>query len=545
MADRLTPEQLAAKFREASGYDTMPPGWTPVGAWVRVSSGAQDEANQAPAVIRHCIDRKYWPVRWYVVHSKSAYHGEQQGALDEAVEDMRSGQTAILVIWHSDRLERRHERKNGKSRTLLDTLAEFADAGGRVESVQEPTLGNADIGGEITTFVASVMNRDKSRHIAEQVGLALDRIKANNAVPNNVPWGFDTVGEKYNKKMVPTDVCRVYTPQIFDHCIAGKSLRWIAAWLDAEGVKPKRGGKWNESAVRWIIQNRSYAGRRLNRESKTVMTCEAVINSATFDRANKALKTRPKRGPQAANKPMLGNLKCARCGSPMYRIRPPAQAVGARPYFYRCSGSGAQRKGCGNMVGYERLETMVATRMLARNDEPHQIREWVEGKNWDAEISDTLQSIRELDPLDPAYGQQHSDLMTELKGYQKMNEEESTSGRWTYTDVLNDDGSVMTKGQYFYDLYAPYMDGGSVDPAREYLMTQDIRAEKMTCCDGIAVTINSREDVVHNEAEHGPVKCACGCGELIVPGGAHNRKYVNAVHKKRAFRRQQKQRLPA
>ncbi|HEV8219698.1 MAG TPA: hypothetical protein VGQ05_05470, partial [Streptosporangiaceae bacterium] len=72
-------------FRQASGHDAMPADWTPVGAWVRVSSGKQDEANQVPAVIRHCIGKRYWPARWYLVHGKSAYHGKHQADLDRAV----------------------------------------------------------------------------------------------------------------------------------------------------------------------------------------------------------------------------------------------------------------------------------------------------------------------------------------------------------------------------------------------------------------------------------------------------------------------------
>jgi hypothetical protein len=166
--------------------------------------------------------------------------------------------------------------------------------------------------------------------------------------------------------------------------------------------------------------------------------------------------------------------------------------------FYRCEGSGPQRKGCGNLVEFHRLENMVAVRVLAWHDEPYQLREWVDGKNWDAEISDTVQSIHGLDPLeDDDYAEHHAGLIAELKEYKRRNAEEGTAGGWAYTDVLNAEGSVMTKGQRFYDLYQPYMDGGDVGPARDYLKTWDIRAEKITCCGGIRVIINGREDRVH------------------------------------------------
>jgi DNA invertase Pin-like site-specific DNA recombinase len=494
MADRLTADQLEATFRRASGHDAMPAGWTTVGAWVRVSSGKQDEENQVPSLVRYCIDHKYWPVVWYVVHAKSAFKGEHQDVLDRAVDDMRSGKTAVLVIWHSDRLERRHD---GKTKTLLGTLAEFSDAGGRVESTLEPTLGQMDFGGQVTTFITGLVNHEKSKHISEQVGLAFDRIRSNGAVSNRPPWGFYTEGEKYSRKMIPADECREYVPQIFKRCIAGDSLRTIAEWLDTQPVTPMFRGTWNETAVRNILRNRAYAGRRLDGNGKTVLICEAVVSADIFERANEALSTREHRGPQAANKPLLAKLKCARCGNPMYRIH--GTGRGRYYFYYRCFGSGAQRKGCGNMVKYERLEKMVAVRVLAWHDEPHQIREWVPGKNWDSEIADTVQSIRELDPLEAADEARRPGLMEQLKGYQRLNEEESTDGTWDAVDVLNDDGSVMTRGQYFYDLYEPYLDGGDVDPAREYLKTFDIRAERAECCHGIRVLINDREDAAHEE----------------------------------------------
>ena len=42
--------------------------------------------------------------------------------------------------------------------------------------------------------------------------------------------------------------------------------------------------------------------------------------------------------------------------------------------------------------------------------------------------------------------------MTQLADYQWKNENEATAGGWEYTDVLNDDGSVMTEGHHFFGL---------------------------------------------------------------------------------------------
>ena len=145
-----------------------------------------------------------------------------------------------------------------------------------------------------------------------------------------MPWGFSIVGDKYDKKIIPTDLCRAIVPEIFARCINGDSLRMIASWLDSEGIPTPRGKThWNESTIRWTIRQRAYAGRLQTGTGETILRCEAVISPDVFDRANQALRTRPKRGPVSANKPMLAKLRCVRCGSPMYRILPATPAGNA------------------------------------------------------------------------------------------------------------------------------------------------------------------------------------------------------------------------
>lgn len=485
---KVTDDELTARFIQASGHATMPDDWTPAGGWIRVSGDKQDEENQVKEVIGHCVQHKYWIERWYILHAKSAYKGEQQRDLDEAIGDMRDGRIEVLVIAHSNRLERR-EGKIGTE--LLNTLAEFVDAGGHVESVEEPTLGQLDMGSRAMTFLTGLMNTEKSKTIKRETRRAYDRIDANRGVRNRVPGVWYTIeGPDYDKHPVPTKVCRDYWPEVLRRCIKGDSAVTIAAWLDSRGIRTQRGGKWNQGTILHLIHNPIFCGRRLGWENAPFLKSEAVVPVDIWLKANEALATRPKRGPIAeTNKPMLAKLRCPRCGSPMYR-----KMIGgriSRRYAYRCEGQGPQRKGCGNLVAYERLEMRVVVNMLTRNDKPYQIKTWVPGTNWDAEIADTLQMIQGLNPIKlglDEYNRRHAELMTELAGYQSKNENEATSGGWEYTDVLNDDGSVMTEGQHFFGL--------DRDERREFLMDHDIRAERSEeTADGIRLIIDGKEDV--------------------------------------------------
>lgn len=477
----VTAASLAAEFREVVDSDTMPAGWTPVGAWVRVSSGGQDEENQVPKVMNHCIEHRYWPTRWYVLHDKSASKGEQQAKLDEMLTDMREGTIKVLIAWHSDRVERRGPEY------VFKLLAQVRDAGGRIESTKEPLFGTTDMSGEAMTALSAVIAHQYSVHLAEQIKLAQERIRKNNAVITCLPWGYKPVGAKYSKCAVPSDECREYWPKVLDRCIAGDSCRTIAAWLDSQGVKPTRGGKWDEGVVRRYIRNPVYCGRRLGwADSAPLLKDEAVVSVNVWAEANHALKNRPKRGPRSPRlnpiRPMLANLRCFRCHSPMYRIH--AGSRDGDKYYYRCAGSGPQRKGCGNMVRYTPLENVIVARMIAWNDEPHQNRKWTEGKNWDAEIADIRQILRELDPESEEDETRRDELKAQLREYRWKNEYEAKPGEWKYTDVCHPDGRVMTKGEHFYEL--------DPDSRREYLKNRDIRAESVT--GGFRFSIDGRED---------------------------------------------------
>lgn len=446
----------------------------PAGIWIKVSTGGQDEAQQVPAVEGHCESHGYSITRRYELNDKSASKGEQQAKLNEMLEDMRNGTIRVLVCWRSNRLERRGVV------AVYTLLSDAKKAGGRIESVQEPLFGIGDMTSEMLTTFGAISDEQFSVKLSEDTTRGIRQIKANGYVYNgNVPWGFRIVGEKYRHTIVPTDICREYVPQIFQRCINGDSLRTVAAWLDSESVPTARGGKWNEGSVRWIIRTRAYAGRLLDGKGETVLELpeeDTVILPSLFDRANQALKSRPKRGPAKPNRPMLAKLRCNRCGSPMYRIT----AGKRKREFYRCFGSGPQRKGCGNMVAYDLTEFIVASQIFVHSTEPHRIKNWVDGQNWDDQISNVKQDIREA--ADAERFEEMPALQAKLA---ELRSRESVPGHYDYVET------GQTVGAHFWSL--------DDDGKREYLATRDIRVEKVPTevnLSGIRVVIDGQERAV-------------------------------------------------
>lgn len=390
---------------------------TSAGVWIRVSSGGQDEANQVPDVDRHCSQRGYRINKRYEVHDKSAFHGEQQAKLDEMLKDIRAGVIKVVVCWHSDRLERRGVEKT------FELIRLVKEAGGSIESVKEPMFGLADISAEALTAITAVMSHAKSSHLSEQVGLAHDRIRENNALLGRAPFGYEIFGPKYEKNITPTDIGRKYVPEMFDRIINGESLATVARWLNAEGVptackvnkvgEPTKG--WTASTVRQIIRNPVYMGYRTDKGYKSDDRivrgkCEALVDAATFRRAGERLDEFPKRGPENnANKALLtSHLFCANCASPMYKVT----TAGKWPY-YRCTGKhAADNKSC-LMARIAVIDGMMDRGMAQMSTINVTAEVLVPGHNYDDELEDLKFQIRSLDVDDPEYDAKHAALIAE------------------------------------------------------------------------------------------------------------------------------------
>jgi hypothetical protein len=304
---------------------------------------------------------------------------------------------------------------------------------------------------------------------------------------------------------------------IFQRCIDGDSCLTVAKWLVAEQVPTSTGKPWNEGSVRDLIKNGTYAGRRMRRPEKgdksrkrtTFQYCPeaAVIDMDTWKRANDSLKNRDKRGPSSPRtnlvKPALAKLRCLRCGSPMYRH----EAWQSRSSFiYRCYGQAPQRKGCGNNVPLTETELIVTGVIFTASTEPYRIKTWVKGKNWDAQIADTVRSIHELDPMADDYDERHAALVAELREYRYKNEHEATPGRWDHVDT------GQTVGEHF--------DALDAEGQREFMKGHDIRVEAaaLGASDGIHLVIDDADCGVFRVAQDGQSLIAEAQGSAMTSG---------------------------
>lgn len=454
----------------------------PTGLWLRVSTGRQDEAGQLPETLADCETQGLCPVKFYIVHDKSAYKGEQQAKLDEMFHHVREGTITVLQMWDIDRLDRR----GGTS--TVDDVRHVIDAGGRVRSKRQGDAGLTTMGDRVSLFLSGEQAHKYSEKISAAVARTNVEIRASNHLAGGgYAWGYQIVGGQRRRKTIrPTELAREWVPQIFRRCIEGDSCQTIANWLTNQKVPTRFGGPWSSASVHSILTNMTYMGRRpdegIGSDGKphrdlrqTTMTCERVIEPHILRAAQEALKSPSrKRGPGSAkplaDKPLLAGLKCARCGSPMYRI--PTGRQNQRTFYYRCAGNTTERRGCGNMIYMQALDQIVVDRVFMTSEDPHVEKEWVPGKDWTAQLSEIEQELAELPrkfrPGSAEFRTRQDELVAQFEDYDSR---PVSRGAWQRHQVFNADGSIQTEGEYFSNLDA--------EAQREYLRTLDIRAEKI------------------------------------------------------------------
>lgn len=356
------------------------------GIWQRVSTGGQDEASQLPDILRYCADHGYAPVEpYYTVHGKSAFHGRQAADLDRAFNDMTAGKFTVLVVWAADRIERR-----GALASLM--LAKRAqDAGGRIEYVKDSHLNVASEMNGTMLALAGDMAQMESKRKSERVVAKHDALRAAGSVTGRAAWGYKIIKRDGVKVFAPTEAGRNYVPLIFQMIIDGSSCRDVAAWLTDEKVPTTGGNVWNEAFIgNRLIRNPVYYGARRN--AGTLAT-EGLVTYSQWAAANAALssRVRPGRATVVQAKPLFspvcGNPDCDATGakpSPMYRVM--AGGESNRTPYFRCTGRGPQRKGCGNMVPLEATVDRLVSTMSRDTTDMHVDRVFIAGDDRSDEV---------------------------------------------------------------------------------------------------------------------------------------------------------------
>lgn len=235
------------------------------------------------------------------------------------------------------------------------------------------------------------------------------------------PWGFEIVGEKGNKTLLPDPALLPYLKGMVERALRGDTLLSICRWLDGEGAKPVASATWHPKSVSQILRQPALKGRRLDAKGRVIGKHDGVMSAAEWNKLQAALDARPRRrGPVTSATPFLtSSLVCGLCGGPMYRIRSTTRRNDGSANinsYYRCKGSDRAPSTCRNMVPQGHLEAWVD--QWFTNDGPYATTELVEtvvtpGRDHSAEVAEVDSELRQLDFDAPNFAKKQKSLLEE------------------------------------------------------------------------------------------------------------------------------------
>ena len=173
----------------------------------------------------------------------------ERPGLREIMRLCEQGEVAHVIVLKLDRLTR-------QTRHLL-SLTEDLFLARKVElhSVSESLDTSSPHGRFVLTLFGGLAQMEREQ-IAERTRSAMAYKRQLKQPTSHPPLGFRANGSKERMVAVPEELAVVR--RILESWRRGGSYRRIAADLDSESVKTKRGGRWYGSTVAAIVQRRDW-----------------------------------------------------------------------------------------------------------------------------------------------------------------------------------------------------------------------------------------------------------------------------------------------
>jgi len=329
-------------------------------AFVRVSTGSQDEASQIKVIDAYAQECGVTIVKTFKLKGYSASKGMQEPVLREAIADIQRGDYGTLIVTESSRLDRRED---------LDAQAEILlairSAGGDIISIAEPAFGKSDFAGRIVTLVAQHANAEKSKTVKQTTYRGVMMIRDNNAHHGPLPSFWATRGSRYARQAQCTSPEAV--ADIYGRVAKGESLASVGRAYDLYPNSVK-------NVIRFAANHTGVVECSYTHEGVTETWPHKVtplVESALWWRANKVLdanmtEARANKGGRPVAWPanwISGILDCPGCGGKLFLnagLTPATDWRTGKPRVQkpralrlRCGGHAKRRISCGDFRGID------------------------------------------------------------------------------------------------------------------------------------------------------------------------------------------------
>lgn len=137
--------------------------------WCRTSTTEQNTDNQQLQLRVWADKLGYDIVTEYILDGASAWKGQHQSTLQNAITAARRRAFDVLLVWAADRLTREGIED------LLRTVRLFKECGVQLRSMQEPWFDTQGPTGELLLAIAGWLGQQESARKSERVKAALER----------------------------------------------------------------------------------------------------------------------------------------------------------------------------------------------------------------------------------------------------------------------------------------------------------------------------------------------------------------------------------
>lgn len=220
--------------------------------YTRVSTDAQGEEDKVSLpeqerMAKACIESKGW--RYVRTYEDNGYTGRNTNrpGLQKMMEDIKSGNIDVVVIFKLDRLSRKQR----------DTLAIIEDVllENNVDLVSlNETLDTTTPWGRAMIGVLSSFNQLESENIALRTAMGrYATAREGGYAGGKPPLGYNVVDGQLVIVPEEAEIVRL----IFALRDEGKTLIGIAEELNKRGYRSKKGNEFKHSAIQTVINNKS------------------------------------------------------------------------------------------------------------------------------------------------------------------------------------------------------------------------------------------------------------------------------------------------
>ncbi|MCL1859879.1 MAG: recombinase family protein [Oscillospiraceae bacterium] len=278
-----------------------------------------------------------------------------------------------VICMDLDRLGRGNMREQG---AILET---FKTSGTKIITPRKIYDLNDEFDEEYSEFEA-FMARKELKIIKRRLRAGIKKTISDGGYIANAPFGYNKITINNRPSLKPDPEESKIVKMIFDMYTAGKGSNQISDYINALGVKPRRGNKFSRNTVRYILKNPVYAGKIVwdrkthirkneentknkiiyNPENKWNITNglhEPIISEEIFNKARE-IRLNKNCVPHNAGiikNPLAGLIICAVCG---HKLQMQDDKNKKQPPHLLCT-----TKGCCRGIRVDKLENVIIQKL--------------------------------------------------------------------------------------------------------------------------------------------------------------------------------------